>query len=1294
MRGLNHVYRLIWSDVQQRYVAVAEVARSKGKSSPVVGCANKLRAVIFAPILMMLSPAQALNSNTLPAGGTVEYGEASINVTPNALTINQATNKAIIGWDAFDIGSAATVNVVQPSVDSALLNRVRSSDPSQIFGHLNANGQVFLINPNGVIFGQSARVDVGALVASTLDLSNDNFIAGSLNFKGPSTAQILNQGSLTGGLVALIAPDIKNDGDVVAHLGPVVFSGGNEVALTFADNALVSIAVEVSTLKSVIENSGSIVAENGLVLLKASAAQALVDQMINAPMGADNLISVNGVPQFIKSSGAIRANAIEIDAGVRGGVEVSGNLTVASSKGVAETISVTGKEVIVASTAKLDATGLLGGGEILIGGDWQGGGTLTQSVFATVESGSILDASALLDGDGGKVVVWSDVTNPDSVTEAHGAIYALGNGQGGGGRVETSGYILRVEDIDVDASAKNGKTGLWLLDPIVSTVAAAGGDITPSTIESSLDGGTSVTLQSTTGGNISIESAINTTANTGAALTLSADGTIYLSADITTSGAQIYDGAVVLSADTTLSTSDADVTFNSTINGLYDLTVNTGSGDITTGVIGSTTALYDLTLSSTGTINLGGNVTTFGAQNYNGNVELSGYTTLYSKGVDAIAATDYTDTSATGSVTFTDGGVVDFILYGGKGGTNGDGTAGSDGDIYSLALRLSGDTTATLSLGNTGSSGVKTSWWGTAAGGAGGANYFTDYNGSSGSDNPSADLFDLNNHSGGGGGAATIVRIGVDDLVAAGGNGRSGDSSGGAGGGISGSSGVKDVDSSLVYDELSVAAYSWAQSKITYSRSAIASSISFGGQVTANTHALTIQTDTLTSTANTQIVGSGAITVNAGAGASSVNVVNSGNLADQVPVISQFDSAVQLTAKSTFTVGDSVPGTLGVSSGSPQYAKPAASIEEYEIQVANYDVENAAYAVEQVKYNDAVKVHAQQLNAYEIQKTAYEAELQAFTVAQAAYVTEKRNYDQKFAQHQRAQQDYRNAVNRRNSWGWFKWMLPVPTPPAAFTLKEPVVPKPVATAKPVFPEAVAMKAPQPPSIPLPPQPKSEASDLPEGFDLGSGFVITASGYANNGDKEAGAGGSDENNNSISGELGNQGNDKLVGNAGGQKAKSTEQADTVGDVPKSLSKNEGQDVSASLVKRDDLILESMAKTNQTSSKSRAQDFTNEDVIQVKRPPSYEMAANQGSLLVYQFPENTFVHSNPEGRIAMEVRMKAEEGLTNLPDWLAFDPNLKQVKGMVPANPPKSILLRAIGRDQWGGEVFTDVEIQIR
>jgi len=223
VRGLNHIYRLIWSDVQQRYVAVAEVARSKGKSSPVVGCANKLRAVIFAPILMMLSPAQALNSNTLPAGGTVEYGEASINVTPNALTINQATNKAIIGWDAFDIGSAATVNVVQPSVDSALLNRVRSSDPSQIFGHLNANGQVFLINPNGVIFGQSARVDVGALVASTLDLSNDNFISGNLNFKGPSTAQILNQGSLTGGLVALIAPDIKNDGDVVAHLGPVVF---------------------------------------------------------------------------------------------------------------------------------------------------------------------------------------------------------------------------------------------------------------------------------------------------------------------------------------------------------------------------------------------------------------------------------------------------------------------------------------------------------------------------------------------------------------------------------------------------------------------------------------------------------------------------------------------------------------------------------------------------------------------------------------------------------------------------------------------------------------------------------------------------------------------------------------------------------------------------------------------------------------------------------------------------------------------------------------------------------------
>ena len=132
---------------------------------------------------------------TLPTDGAVTSGAATINSANGVMNINQATDKAVINWQTFNIGAGATVNFNQPSVDSATLNRVISANPSSIYGHLNSNGQVFLINPNGVLFGAGASVDVGALIASTSNLTDANFLSGNYVFNAESVNGLINQGS-------------------------------------------------------------------------------------------------------------------------------------------------------------------------------------------------------------------------------------------------------------------------------------------------------------------------------------------------------------------------------------------------------------------------------------------------------------------------------------------------------------------------------------------------------------------------------------------------------------------------------------------------------------------------------------------------------------------------------------------------------------------------------------------------------------------------------------------------------------------------------------------------------------------------------------------------------------------------------------------------------------------------------------------------------------------------------------------------------------------------------------------
>ncbi len=464
MRPLNKIYRLVWSRRQGRLVVASEIAKSSRKGP-------KLKLSIGALILLTAVRAFAqVAPDELPTGGSVQAGSAAISTTGSQMTVQQATDQAIFEWQTFNIGRDAGVSFQQPNLQSVALNRVLSNDPSKIYGTLSANGQIFFVNPSGIIFGESARVDVGGLVASTLNITNEDFLAKRYNFAGTG-GKIINHGSLTGGFIGLIAPDIENAGNIVARLGSVVIGAAEQAVLSFDQTGRISIAIDAAKFKSMIENSGSIISENGSVLLSASAAQVLVDDLIAAPSGADGLVSENGVVRLINSDGNIQAREIAIDAGETGGTEVNGTLNANSDSGPGGRIEVLGREVQVGSDAEVTARGLTGGGEILIGGDWQGADGVREATFTGVASGAVIDASAIESGDGGTIAIWSRIDSPDSTTFANGTLISTGGLNGGdGGRVETSGFYLNVDGISVDTSASAGENGLWLLDPYDITI--------------------------------------------------------------------------------------------------------------------------------------------------------------------------------------------------------------------------------------------------------------------------------------------------------------------------------------------------------------------------------------------------------------------------------------------------------------------------------------------------------------------------------------------------------------------------------------------------------------------------------------------------------------------------------------------------------------------------------------------------------------------------------------------------------------------------------------------------------
>ena len=350
---MNKIYRLIWSEITRTWVAVSEITRGRGKRASgvvghPVGCGEARTAsftidavrkittsyspTILALALASIGTAYAGPAPTqLPTGGQLVAGSASIAQIGSTLNINQSTNRAALNWQTFNIGSAATVNFNQPSSASVTLNRVLDSNPSQIFGHLNANGQVFLSNPNGMYFAPGASVDVGGLVATTHNISDADFMAGNYVFnRNGATGNIVNDGNLTaslGGYIALLAPEVRNNGVIVAQLGTAALAAGENYTLQFDTNNLLSnIIVTPSTIKALVENGNAVHAPGGLIILSAQAADRLQGGVVNnsGSLEANGLTSNGGIIRLsasdtITDTGSTHADAAPSSSGNGGG---------------------------------------------------------------------------------------------------------------------------------------------------------------------------------------------------------------------------------------------------------------------------------------------------------------------------------------------------------------------------------------------------------------------------------------------------------------------------------------------------------------------------------------------------------------------------------------------------------------------------------------------------------------------------------------------------------------------------------------------------------------------------------------------------------------------------------------------------------------------------------------------------------------------------------------------------------------------------------------------------------------
>ena len=587
---MNKIYRVLWNEASATFVAVAENARA-GRAGTSRVCAaggfgGQVLWALLQPLVAALVSAGLVHAagpapDQLPVGAQVSAGSVGIRQNQGVMDILQTSQRAAVNWQSFDVGSAAKVNFHQPQASSVILNRVLGSTPSQIFGQISANGQVFLSNPNGVYFSPGSSVDVGALAATTHRISDADFMAGNylLDRQG-ATASVVNQGTLNAqyiGYIALLAPEVRNQGVVLAKMGTVALAAGERFQLQIgSEGRLSNILVSPATIAALVDNGNAVQAPGGLIILSAQAANRLQAGVV-------------------KNSGLLSATGLVADGGV----------------------------VRLVAGDRIEHTGRIAA-----------------------------DAAPNSAGQGGRIEVITDLSNPTGRADIAGTLSARGGTLGGdGGFVETSAANLVIaEGAQVNTSAPRGKFGSWLLDPTDFTISSGSGASTSSgigatTLQTNLASGnvTIATDNVSSGGNgdltvgaavawsanttlglsayrhVNINNAI-TASGTGGGLSVTAavggSGSINLAANVVTGGAQTYNGSLVLNAATTLQSTAAGVAVTGGIapGTASALTLDMATAGSVAGVISGTTAL---TKAGVGTLTLSG------VNLYTGNTSIS-----------------------------------------------------------------------------------------------------------------------------------------------------------------------------------------------------------------------------------------------------------------------------------------------------------------------------------------------------------------------------------------------------------------------------------------------------------------------------------------------------------------------------------------------------------------------------------------------------------------------------------------------------------------------------------------------
>jgi filamentous hemagglutinin family protein len=635
-----------------------------------------------AALAALIAPAPAMAN---PVGGQVDAGAATFSASGSALTIHQATERAIYQWQDFSIGAGETTRFAQPSSSSVALNRVVGANPSMLLGRLEANGHVILLNPNGIAVGGSATIETSGFIASTLDVDNQAFLSGgSLTFLGPSAASVRNLGTIRAadGDIRLIARSVENSGTLSAPKGVVGLAAGQEVLLQQPGHG--SLFVKAPTLPG--PGSGVGVANSGLIEAAAAELAASGGNVYALSVKNDGGIRATGAANLggrviltaaggsIQNSGRISARnpdgsggKVVVDAGRNaagdatvthaGAIDVRGEAPGAKG-GRAELL---GDRVALEGIPSVDASGPAGGGQIRVGGDFHGANPeLPNSGAVYVGDGALLSADALEDGEGGTLAVWAD-----GLTRFFGSASARGGALGGnGGFVEVSGRDLLEFEGRVETLAPMGQVGTLLLDPANLAINNSASDVNVngaspfaptaasavlrwSTIKTALAGGavivTTVGSPGAQLGNITLAANSPDLASANK-LTLDAAGSLLINNNLSNTGAGALDlkGANGIQLKATVTMGGGAVRFFNPVSLTGNGTVDAGAGNVTfdSSVDAAAAGSQSLTVNSGGT-------TTFLAP-VGGTTELASLTT------DAAGNTTVRTVKTSGNITFND----------------------------------------------------------------------------------------------------------------------------------------------------------------------------------------------------------------------------------------------------------------------------------------------------------------------------------------------------------------------------------------------------------------------------------------------------------------------------------------------------------------------------------------------------------------------------------------------------------------------------------------------------------------